>query len=708
METKKSRNEKFRYNIVSTFIYITGIILLAQLFNLQIINGEDYREQSNTRLTRESTLEAARGSILDLSGNKLATTALGYSLELYKTKIDTETLNETLLKITQVLEANGDSYVDEFPIKINPFEFSIGEEAQKTWKSDNKIDEDETAEECFYIFKEKYKISNEDIEETRKIITLRYAITKNGYSSTKSVELASNISANSLAQISERNSDFPGVNTPTKAIREYPSGTLASHLLGYIGKINGDELKGKEDTYDSNDFIGKTGIEYIFESYLKGKDGIKQIDMAVDGTITDEYVVKEAVAGADVVLTIDANLQKVTEETLKSSIENIAATENVNVTGGAAVVVKVKTGEVLAMASYPDFNPSDFSSGITTEKWNYYTSEETSAYAKNHPFVNRAISTASSPGSTYKMVTAITGLETGSIKITEKINDVGIYKFTNDYNPKCWIYSQYGRGHGYLNVTDAIKHSCNYFFYEVGNRAGINNLSKYTKALGLGKKTGVELLGEASGYVASPETSKALGQTWNGGDVLSGAIGQGNNSFTPIQMAKYISMLANGGNDIDITILKSVIDANGTEISKTEIGKYLNEKLGISNEETEAVTFKQENLNAILEGMKGVTTESGGTAYSIFKGFNIEVGGKTGSSQTGRKDENGKNITNAWFVGFAPYDEPEIAIVVMIENGQSGSMAALPSRDIIAEYFGMNASKVTEDMTAKPIVEVRN
>ena len=302
------------------------------------------------------------------------------------------------------------------------------------------------------------------------------------------------------------------------------------------------------------------------------------------------------------------------------------------------------------------------------------------------------------------MVTALAGLETGKITTKEKINDVGIYKFAIDYNPRCW----YSRGHGYLNVTEAIVHSCNYFFYEVGNRVGIQNLAKYTKALGLGRKTQIELLGEEAGYVASPETSKSLGQEWNGGDVLSAAIGQGNNSFTTIQMAKYTSMLANKGKDIDVTIVKSVIDVNGNEIDKEEVKKYINERIGIKEEQTEKLEFKEENLDAILKGMKGVTTESGVTAQSIFRNFNIEVGGKTGSAQTGRTDENGKKITNAWFVGFAPFDSPEIAIVVMIENGQHGSEAAVPARDIIAEYFGMNANRVTEDMTAIPTIQIQN
>ena len=704
MGNHSEKNIKLRYNIVSAIVYIIGIILLGQLFNLQIVQGEEYREQSNTRLSRESTLEAARGNILDQSGNKLATTTLGYSLELYKTKIDTNELNNTLLRITGVLEKNGDAYKDSLPIKTEPFSFSIGDAAQSQWKKDNRIEEEKTAEECFYILKEKYKIENEDVQSARKIMTLRYEIAKNGYSNTRPVELASNISQNSLAELNEKGSEFPGVNITSKAIRTYTSGSLASHILGYVGKIEKQELEGKEDIYGLNDIIGKMGIEYIMEDYLKGKNGIKQIDMAVDGSVTDELVSKEAIAGSDVVLTIDANLQKVTEDTIKSSIESIQNSANVEVSGGAAVVMKVKTGEVLAMASYPDFNPGDFSGGISTEKWNYYTDQTSSDYARMHPFVNRAISSPSSPGSTYKMVTAVAGLETGKITIKEKINDVGRYTYYKDYQPYCWN----KRGHGYLNVTNAIVHSCNYFFYEVGRRVGIEDLAKYTKAFGLGKKTGVELLGEEAGYISGPETSKKLGIQWNGGAVLAAAIGQENNNFTTLQMAKYTSILANGGNDVDVTIIKSVINAEGNEVPRGEINQYLKQRLNISEENDEKVTFQEQNIKAVVEGMKGVTTETGGTAYSTFKNFNIEVGGKTGSAQTGRKDENGKNITNAWFVGFAPYENPEIAIVVMIENGQSGGNAAIPARDIIAEYFGMNADRVTEDMSAKPTTEIQN
>ena len=703
MDNSRDRKIKLRYNIVSAFIYVVGIVLLVQLFNLQILHGKEFREKSNVRLTRETVLEAARGNILDKSGNKLATITMGYSLELYKTKIDNDTLNNTLLKITKILEANGDTYTDTFPIKIDPFEFTISEESAERFKEKNNIDKEKNAEECFYIFKEKYKVKNEDLNEVRRIITLRYLISQTGYSNIRPVEISNSIGKLSLAQFNEQSAEFPGVNINTKAIRRYTSGSLASHILGYVGRINEEELKGNEDRYGMNDMIGKMGIEYIMEDYLKGTNGIKQVDMAVDGTVTDENVAKEAISGCDVVLTIDANLQRVAEDTLKSSIEEIETEEGVYITGGSTVVMNVKTGEVLAMASYPDFDPSDFIGGISNDKWNFYTNKNDSEYARMHPFVNRAISSPSSPGSTFKMATAIAGLETGKISIREKINDTGRYTFYHDYQPYCWRKS----GHGYLNVTNAIVHSCNYFFYEVGNRVGIDDLGKYTKALGLGKKTGIELLGEEAGYVAGPETSKLLNTNWYGGNTLAAAIGQENNNFTTLQMAKYTSMLANGGNDIDVTIIKDVIDANGNELSRNDVKKFINKKLGIEEDTSEKVTFNPENLQAVIDGMNGVTTETGGTAYSIFKNFSIDVGGKTGSAQTERFDENGRKITNAWFVGFAPFDDPEIAIVVMIENGQSGGKAAVPARDIIAEYFGMNAEVVTEDMSAVPQTQIQ-
>ncbi len=692
-----NRNTNLRYNLLTILVYIVGIVLIVQLFNLQIVKGKEYRETSNNRLSRETVVKAARGSIKDRTGNILVTTKMGFNVELLKTKIDTATLNKTILNTIKILENNNDKYINNLPIKIDPFKFkSEEEETLKDWKKENDIDENATAEECFYSLKKTYKIEQEDITEAYKIMVVRYEIDRNGYSSIKSVTIAKDISRASAIKLGEQSIYFPGISATTEPMVSYPSGSLASHILGYVGNITQAELDGREDIYRNTDIIGKVGIQYVFEEYLKGKDGIKQLDTSVDGTITDEYITKEAVAGSDVILTIDANLQAATEKALSNNITKIASggfSKKSDAKAGAAVVMNVKTGEVLAMASYPDYEPELFVNGISQKKLDEYN--------KGDNIFNRAITGVYAPGSTFKMITALAGLETGVISTTEKINDIGVYKKAHE--PACWIWNSYGLTHGWLNVTEAIVHSCNYFFYEVGYRATIDNIAKYAKYYGLGEKTKVELPMEESGIVATRDKAKERGEEWQIGETLSAAIGQSYNSYTPIQMAKYISMLANGGKPIDVTIVKSVIDVRGEEISKEEISKFVNAKLGLEEEKKEELNIKQENLEAILKGMKGVTSEEGGTAYSTFADFDIELGGKTGSAQT---DVNGK--INGWFVGFAPYNEPEIAVVVLVENAGSGAYTAEVARDILQEYFGMNMEKVDEDLTALPSSEIQN
>ena len=695
---KKSIN--FRYNIATIFTYLIGIILIVQLFNLQIVHGAKYREESNTRLTRESVLEADRGEILDRSGNVLVSSSQKFNLELYKSKIDTDTLNESILKIIQVLEKYDVSYTDSFPININPFGYTISDTILSNWKKNNNIDSDATAEEAFYKFKDKYKIKNEDITEVRKIIAIRYAIVKEGYSSTKALTIAKDIPREAIAEFSEKGDDFPGINITVQPVRQYKEGTLASHILGYASKISDTEYQQKKDTYNQNDIIGKTGIEYLLEEYLKGKDGIKQIDMAVDGTITAEVVEKEAVSGSNVVLTIDSKLQKIAEEALKDNIEKIKSGgfgKAYEAKGGSCVVMNVKTGEVLAMASCPDYNPQSFANGISSEEWKSYSEN------KSYPLLNKAIQSAYEPGSIFKMVTAIAGLESGNITLTERINDTGQYiKYGEKRN--CWYYTDYHTGHGPLNVIGAIEKSCNYFFYETADRMGIDTLDKYASYFGLGKKTGIELPSEVPGTLASKEYVKSINSSWNPGDTINAAIGQGYNRFTPLQMTKYISMIANGGNNVDVSIIKTIQNSDGTEVSKEEINKFVNEKLGLTEENNENINLNKDYINAVKEGMKSVTSGESGTAYVRFKDFNIKVGGKTGSAEAG-KDSNGKDIVNAWFAAFAPYDDPEIAVVVMVENGGHGNYTAEAVRNIMAEYFGMNTQNVTESVQAEAYTE---
>ena len=683
---RKTELEKsnFRFNTMTAIIYIIAMIILIRLFYLQIMKGDEYRENSNTRLSREADIQAARGSILDKSGTTLVSSSMSFSLELYKTKIEDNELNQGLLLMTQILAQNGDSYVDNFPISINPYTYNFSsEEELAKWKKKYKIPNEASAEEAFYLFRDKYDIEAENPEDVRRILAIRYEISTTGYSTTKSLKIADPISRESSIQLSERSAELPGINIIVEPERKYYMGSLASHIIGYMGRITKEELDSTSYKYANDDYVGKTGIEKMFEEYLRGEDGKKQIDMTVEGTQTGEYTTQEAIGGADIVLTIDANLQRKTEEALRNNIEKIRAGgfgKYYDAQGGACVVMEVKTGKVLAMASYPDYEPEQFWNGISQSKWNEYNN-------KNALF-NRSIQGTYAPGSTFKMVTAIGALQENCIAIGDKIDDNGPYQKYADYQPKCWVYNDYGYGHRRVNVISALEKSCNYYFYEVGSRLGVERLADYARFFGLGQKTGIELSGEATGTIATRESSQ-----WTEGSILSASIGQSLNDFSPIQMAKYISTLANGGHPVEVTIIENLISSTGTVISRSEIEDFVNGKLGIDTSNKVDKTISEENIAAVLKGMKNVAEEEGGTAYKVFKDFNIEVGGKTGSAEA-------YPWVNAWFAGFAPFNDPQIAVVVLVENGGHGYYTAEVVKEVISEYFGMNRQAIRENMSA--------
>ena len=691
----KKENVNLRFNVLTVVVYIVGIILLVRLFNLQIVHGAEYRETSNTRLSRESTLEATRGDILDRTGNVLATTRTTFNLSLYKTKSDDETLNKCILNITNLLSKNKAGYPDNFPIN-NDKKYTIKGDDLKKWLKNYKLDENTKEEDAINYFIKKYKITNEKWEDIRKIIAIRYEITTKGYSSTKSLGIAKNVSREVVAQISEKNTDFPGITISTDSERVYGYKNLASHIVGYIGRIGQEEYnanKESENPYKNDDYVGKTGIESMFENYLRGKDGKEEIEMSVDGAVTGSTVTQDAVQGSTVVLTIDAKLQKIAEDALKHNIEKIKKGgfgKKYNAEGGSVVVLDVKSGEVRAMASYPDYDPNLWVGGISTDDYK--------KIQKQNSLFNKAISGAYEPGSVFKMATAIAGLESGAISRKEKINDTGIYTRYRDYQPRCWIYNQSHHGHGYVNVKQAIQKSCNFFFFETAYRMGINKLDKYAKYFGLGTKTGIELPSETTGILAGPDTIK----NWSGGRTLQAAIGQ-QSTFSPLQIAKYTAIVANGGKKITPTIVKNVLNSDGTEESKKQIKKYVKQKLNLPNDDSDDITLSKDNIKIVLEGMKSVA-QDGGTAYNIFKDFEIEIGGKTGSAEAPG------NKVNAWFTGFAPFDNPEICVVVMVENGGHGNYTAEVVREIIAEYFGMNikSDEIQENNKAESYTESIN
>lgn len=669
---EKLDDRMFMLNLVCIAV---GIILLATLFNLQIVNGDEYREKSTKRLLREEVIEAPRGEIYDRNGILLATNKLSYDVDLYKTKIEEAELNKIISKLINIFEKNGDSYINELPIDSNGF--TIKEENLIKWKADLKIKEDANEEETIDFLINKYNLKEYDKELAKKIIGIRLDISKKGYSLFKSVKIAKDVSDATVAQIEEIKTDLNGVSVISVPKRYYPLNEIGAHYIGYVSRISGTEYDNlKDNGYTQNSTIGKMGIEQTYEKYLKGENGIKRVQVDSFGNVSSEYIYKEAKTGNNVTLSIDSRLQQVAERALLDTIEKTKTGEGLgkafkDANAGTIVVLDVENSEVLAMASYPTFDINLFTGGIKKSDWDNINNNPV------NPMFNRAIAGTYSPGSTYKMLTGIAALETSNVTIDEKIQDTGVYPY--GHKPTCWVYtySNRTRTHGYVKMSEAIKYSCNIYFYEMGRRMGIETLQEYTKKFGLGEKTGIEILGEVTGSIAGPTEQK---KEWFFGETLSAAIGQSSNSFTPIQMANYVAMLSNGGKRNQVHLVMDIEDNQGNFKSQDELKSY-RELVTSVQTKIDNLNLKQEYIDQIKEGMKSVTSESGGTSYIVFKNSDMEVAGKTGTAQVSSGSDNGI------FVGFAPYDNPKIAVVAVIEHGGEGYYTASAVKPVMEEYF---------------------
>ena len=700
MEFFKSKFEKIsnvlenRELVLSFILIVISIIFIFQLFNLQIINGASYREQAENKIVRTETVSASRGEIYDRNGVLLATNRLTYNLELYRTKVDISLTNNSIVELVNILNSNGDDIYSTFPINSTQDNFSDeylnDNDLRVEFLENIDLSADATFEDVINYYGELYGAQDYNYEDKIKIIKVKYEANLNGYSLFNSAIIAKNISKNSVAQIEELKSRLYGINIVSVPQRYYVSDTFACHILGYVSKISNDEYNNlKENGYTINSMIGKSGVEESMEIYLKGQDGEKKVVTDSNGNVTSEAVTKEAVSGNNVTLTIDYRIQQVVETALKNTLQNL---QNGTSTGepipeakaGSCVVLDVETGEVLAMASYPTYNINSFVDGISTQEWNSLMEDE------QNPMFNRAISGTYSPGSTYKMLVGMAGLASGGITVDELYTDPGVYPYS--YNPKCWIYTAHNTTHGTINLTGAIKGSCNCYFYEVGRRIGISQIVEWAKNFGLGQKTGIELLGEASGNIAGENQDG-----WSLGDTLSASIGQSTNLFTPLQLANYISTIANGGTLNKVSLIKNVGN-DVTSILLSQIAEYMKEFTGVDFE-TKSLDISQ-YINPIKEGMYAVTTETGGTAADIFADSNVEVAGKTGTAQV----SSGAN--NAIFVGFAPYDKPKIAVVAVVEHGDEGYYLAPMVKEITNEYFNIYTSDAQMERSQE-IVENR-
>ena len=462
---------------------------------------------------------------------------------------------------------------------------------------------------------------------------------------------------------------LPGVVIEATTVRQYHT-PYAAHLLGRVTPIFPEEVEyytsldedgdGVPD-YSLNDTVGRDGVEQAFEFYLRGDPGMRTVERNAEGKIVSETWLEEPEPGGNVVLTLDIGLQGYVEQVLAASVPAIDVEEE---TGGAAcVVLDVDTAEVLTCASYPTYDITRYNAD-----YNQYASDPTK------PLLNRALQGLYAPGSTFKMVTAVAGLETGIIEPDTEIEDLGRYTYWSSPQPMCWIYWQRGTTHGWINVSEAIEVSCNYFFYEVGREVGIDVLVDYATRFGLGQYTGIELF-EEKGVMASPEFTESLGGTWYEGSVLSVAIGQESSQFTPVQLANYIATLVNGGTRNAVHLLKEVKSGDFSQVEYT----YEPQVLG-------TIEIETENLQAVKAGMLALTTQ--GSVSQHFRDLPFQAGGKTGSAQVDDQTD-----ANAIFVCFAPYDDPEVALALVVERGGSGSELGAMAADILSYYFSVQETR---------------
>ena len=653
-----SVNFKSRFWIIVILILLLFSLVVIRLINIQVVQGEYYRNESEKRLSKSVPVKAPRGEIFDRNMTPLIKNKMGFAIELHKIDATQSETNQVLLRLIRLAEEKGFAYSHSLPITPAPFAFdfpsSDEEEVQAKaaeWISSKELGEVcVTAEDVINKYREKYGISNGEYgdDEAYKLIGVLCEMENRMFSYNAPFTFANDIEMDVVSIIKENQADYRGVDIVVDSTREYAQGTLGAHLLGRVDVIYREEYNElKDQGYGMNDVIGKDGLEKVLEPYLKGKDGTSSVEYSIDGRLVRVIDSKPAESGNYAVLTLDADLQAAAEQALADGIAKTRAAgaraakrQGADCDSGALVALDVNTGEVLAMASYPSYDPAKF-----TEEYN--------ANMKNpaNPMLNRTISGAYEPGSTFKMVTAIAGMQEGVVGPKEVIRDEGIYKYyAPSYTPACHIWTSSHTTHGNVTVSSALRESCNYFFYEVGRRVTIEKLNMYAKKFGLGQKTGIELAGEVSGILAGPEYRESIGSVWYPGDTIQAAIGQSDNMFTPIQMAVYVATLANGGTYYKPHLIKEIHSYN----DKNDVTYFMPEAV-------EQININPAYLKEVVQGMRETITQ--GTARGQFSNSTVEAAGKTGTAEVPNGSDNGI------FVGFAPYDNPKIAVAVVLENG---------------------------------------
>lgn len=666
----KSRYKSIRSVISVLLVVAIALGFSATLYNIQITNHEYYASKNNTIKTYTVPIEAARGEIVDRNGNALVTNRQANSIILdaayFPAGSENERRNEILLHLIQLFEQNDEEFAQNLPLKVGKggkIAFTDDEEAIETMKSPDMfhLQSYATAQNCYDAMIEKYGLENYDTKTALKIGNIRYELTRLLFSISNPVTIAEEVSNETVAAIKEDQERYLGADVQVVTHREYTDSTLAPHILGTVRKINAEEYKELKDSgYGIHDQIGESGIELAKESELRGTPGEKTITIDNDGNVTEE-ITKEPVQGDTVVLTIDRDLQALAQKEL----EKVCVKTDAYNSGGAVVVENVKSGEVLAAASYPTFDLAD-----------YYDKYETLATDPRRPLWNRFALGTYAPGSTFKLMMACASMEEGIINRGSTFVCGGLFKYY-DQTFQCLRKT----AHGYENVETALRDSCNIFFYNCAERLGIAKMNEYASLFGLGEKTGVEIT-ESSGILAGPEEREAAGGIWQSGDTIQAAIGQSDNLFTPLQLSNYCATVANGGTRYQMHFVKSLINNKTGSVNET----------GAKVEEV--IELKDSTLSAVHSGMRMVATN--GAPSTIFNAMDTKVACKTGTSQV---YVNGVKKNNGFLTSYAPYNNPEISIASVVEMAGSGTETAEITSSIINYWYSNNTDEKTNQQT---------
>ncbi|HEX3038008.1 MAG TPA: penicillin-binding transpeptidase domain-containing protein [Oscillospiraceae bacterium] len=674
--------EYSRYFFCIFILLAVFIVYALRLADWQIVKGSTFLMKSDTTNTSAVKVDAARGEILDADGNGLAVNKTGYSIVFDKTYMTEGTENKTILELTKLLAKRGETWVDELPITIDAkgkYTFTAGKDKEiAALKSSDllRLNSYATADQCMQAMIKLYECSSYSPADIRTIVSVRYNMDKSYFSISNPYTFSESVSQDTVSIIRENSQLLPGATIKITTVRQYLNPTLIPHIIGTVGSLSLDdynEFKKEGKTYSStnvggytfNDHIGVGGIERALESTLRGKAGQKSIETTNTGALAEEKYTTNPTSGNTVYLTLNSRMQAVANASLAKNIKLAQEWGQTHATSedkagsdcvrGGVVVLNVKDFSVLTAATYPSYDMSKLGDDA------YYSSllKDT-----NRPLVNNAFNGIFMPGSAFKPVVASAALQENIINrnTTFYCNHVYTELEGEGYAPRCMGW------HRDTNVVSGLAQSCNVFFFSVGHRLNINTLDLYAKRFGLGQKTGIEL-SESSGTLAGPEERKAAGGTWQvDGDPIQAAIGQSDNAFTPLQLATYCATIANNGVRLKTHLVSKVTDYTRKNII-SETKPTVVDNVGVS----------PANLNIVKEGMRAVCTY--GTASSYFSGYSIPIAAKTGTAQ------NPPNSDNVTFIGFAPYDHPQIAVAVVLEHGAKSARSIGVAQDMFDAYF---------------------